>query len=53
MAPGSFGETQHLRADADAAFIEGLDGDLVALAALAQQVFLSNKTVVKEQFAGA
>ena len=41
MAPRAFGEAQHLRADADAAFIERFDGDLVALAALAKQVFFA------------
>jgi hypothetical protein len=38
VIPGSLREAEHLRADADAAFVEGLDGDLVALAGLAEHL---------------
>jgi len=48
VVPGAYGETQHLRADADAAFVQRFDGDLVALAALAEQVFLGNETAVED-----
>ena len=52
MAPGSGGEAEQLRGDADATFVEGLDGDLVALADFAEDVGGGDAAVVEEKFAG-
>ena len=46
-------EPDHLRADADAAFVERFDGDLVALADLAEHVALRHAAVFEDQLAGA
>ena len=45
-------ETGHLRADADAAFVEGLDGDLVAFADFADDVRFGDAAIVEDQLAG-
>ena len=45
-------QADHLRADADAALVERLDGDLVALAHLAHHVFPRHAAVVQDQLAG-
>ena len=46
-------EADHLRADADAAFVERLDGDLVALADLAEDVRRRHAALLEQQLAGA
>src|SRR3954469_4471684 len=43
--------TQHLRANADAAFVQSFNRDLVALADFAQHVILRNPAVFQNQFA--
>ena len=53
MAPGAGGQAEHLRADADAAFVQGLDGDFVALAGFAEHVVRGHAAVVEDQLAGA
>ena len=50
--PSAAGQADHLRADADAAFVQRFDGDLVALAGLAQHVFFGHAAVFENQFAG-
>ncbi len=52
VAPGSGGEAEELGGDADAAFVEGLDGDLVAFADFAEDVGGGNAAVVEEELAG-
>src|SRR4029453_8891538 len=49
---GSLRETRHLRADADAALVECLDRDLVALAGLAERVLLRHAAALQDQLAG-
>ena len=46
-------EADHLRADADASFVERLDRDLVALADLAEDVRRRHPAVLEDQLAGA
>ena len=46
-------DADHLRADADAAGVERLDRDLVALADRAEHVLLRHLACVEEQFGGA
>ena len=46
-------EADHLRADADAAFVQRLDRDLVALADLAEHVRARHAAVFEDQLAGA
>ena len=46
-------EAEHLRADADAAFVERFDRDLVALADLAEDLRLRHHAVFEHQLAGA
>ena len=46
-------EAEHLRADADAAFVERFDRDLVALADLAEDLRLRHDAVFEEQLARA
>src|ERR1019366_2495922 len=46
-------QSEHLRADTDAAFIQRLDGDLVALADFAQHVVLGHAAIFHNQLAGA
>ena len=46
-------QAQHLRADANAPFVQRLDGNLVALAHFAQHVFLRHLAVFQDQFACA
>ena len=41
-----------LRGDADAAFVEGFDGDLVAFADLAEDIGGGDAAVVEEKLAG-
>jgi hypothetical protein len=53
VVEGALGRADHLRADADAALVEGLDGDLVALAHLAEHVLLGDLAVLEDQLAGA
>jgi hypothetical protein len=50
---GSLGEADHLGADADAALVEGLDGDLVPLADLAEHVLRRDEAILEDQLAGA
>ena len=45
-------QTDHLRADTDAPFVERLDRDLVALADFANHVRLGNLAIVENQLAG-
>jgi hypothetical protein len=52
VGPGAGGEAEELRGDADAAFVEGFDGDLVAFADLAKDVGGGDAAVVEEEFAG-
>ncbi len=46
------GQADHLRADGDTAFVEGFDGDLVALPNVTHDVFARYAAVVQNQFAG-
>ena len=46
-------EADHLRADADAPFVERLDRDLVALAELAEHAGARHLAVLEDQLAGA
>ena len=50
--PGAAGQADHLRADADAAFVQRLDRDLVALAGFAEHVLFGNTAIFENQFAG-
>ncbi len=52
MLPGSAGQTEHLRGDADPALIEGLDSNLVAFAYLAQYGGGRHTAVLEDQLAG-
>ena len=45
------GDADHLGADADPSFVQRLDGDLVALACLPQDVFLRHAAVFEDQLA--
>ena len=45
-------QSGHLRADADAALIQRLDGDLVAFAHFADDVGFGNAAIVQNQLAG-
>ena len=45
-------QAEHLRADADASFVECLDRDLVTLAGFAEHVFLRHFAVFEDQFHG-
>ena len=45
------GDAHHLGADPDASFVEGLDGDLVALADLAQDVLARDADALQDQLA--
>ena len=49
----ALGEADHLRADADAPFVERFDRDLVALADLAEHLRLRHDAVFEQQLAGA
>ena len=53
MVQRALREADHLRADADAAFVERLDGDLVALADLAEHVRSRHAAVLEDQLARA
>ena len=46
-------QADHLRADADAPFVERLDGDLVALAELTEYGGARHLTILEDQLAGA
>src|SRR5207302_8302039 len=48
---GAAGHAEHLCADADATLVQRLDGDLVALAGLAQDVLLRHAAVFEDQLA--
>ena len=48
VAPCALGEAEHLRANADTAFVQGFDGDLVALAGLAENSLAGQLAVVEE-----
>ena len=48
----ALGETDHLRADGDAALVERFDGDLVALADFAEDVRGGDAAIVENQLAG-
>ena len=52
MAPCALGQAEHLRADTDAAFVQRFDGDLVALAGLAENSLARQLAVVEEELAG-
>ena len=52
MIERAAGDADHLRADADAPLVERLDGDLVALADLAEHVLLRHAAVFEDQLAG-
>ncbi len=43
-------DAEHLRADADAAFVQGFDRNLVAFADFAENVFFRHLAVVENQF---
>src|SRR5262245_38143559 len=49
---GALRQPDHLRADADAPFVQRLDGDLVSFAEFAQHVLFGRAAIVEEQFAG-
>ena len=53
MVERALREADHLRADADAPFVQRLDRDLVALADLAEHVRARHAAVVEQQLAGA
>ena len=53
MIERALGQAEHLRADADAAFVQRLDRDLVALADFAEHLRLRHDAVFEDQFAGA
>ena len=53
VAPCALGEAEHLGADADAAFVEGLDGDLVAFAGFAEDLRGRDDAVAEDELAGA
>jgi hypothetical protein len=46
-------QADHLRANPDAPLVQGFDGDLVALAGLAEDAVLRHQTVFEQQLAGA
>src|SRR2546423_13582361 len=46
-------EADHLRADADAPFVQRLDGDLVAFADFTQHVRARDAALLEQQLAGA
>ncbi len=48
----ALGEPRHLAADGDTAFVQGFDGDLVASADFADDVFSGNANVIEDEFAG-
>src|SRR5215469_13296423 len=50
--PRAARNSQHLRADADAAFIQGFNRDLVSLADLTEHVFAPHAAVFENQLAG-
>ena len=50
--PGAARDADHLRADADAAFVQSFDRDLVAFAGLAEHVFFGHAAIFENQFAG-
>ena len=52
MSERTFGQPEHLRRNANAAFVQRLDRDLVALAHLAQNAVSSNGHVIQNDFAG-
>ena len=52
MFPGAPSHAQHLRADADAAFVQRFDGDLISLAHFAEQVGLGHFAIFQDQLAG-
>ena len=47
------GHAEHLRADADSTLVQGLDGDLVALAHRAEHVGVRDDTALEDQLGGA
>ena len=49
---GALAQAQSLSRDADTAAVQGLHGDLEALALFAQQVLLGDDAVLKDQVAG-
>src|SRR5579863_445397 len=49
--PRAAGQADHLGADADAAFVQRLNGDLVAFAGFAQHVVFGHAAVFQDQFA--
>src|SRR5439155_7724579 len=50
--PGATSDAQHLRANADAAFVQRFDGDLISLAYFAEQVGLGHFAIFQDQLAG-
>ena len=52
LVDSALAQAQGLRGDADPAAVQGLHGDLEALALFAQQILLGNDAVLKDQVAG-
>ncbi len=52
MVERAAGQADHLRADGDAAFVQSFDGDFIAFAEFAENVFAGDAAVVENQFAG-
>jgi hypothetical protein len=48
--PGTACNSNHLSADADTAFIQSLNGDLVSLARFAQNIFFGNFAIFEDEF---
>src|SRR4029077_11845504 len=51
VSASTVSQADHLSANGDAAFIQGLDRDLVSLAYLAQHIRLGDSAVVEDQLA--
>src|SRR5262249_53767801 len=49
---GPLRDTHHLSPDPDTPFIQGFDGDLVALAHFSEYVFRANRAILEDQFTG-
>lgn len=49
IVKGTLGTSNHLGGDTDSTLVQDLDGDLVTLADLADNVFLGNLDIVKAQ----
>ena len=51
VLPRAARDAQHLRADADAAFVQSFNGNLVTLADFSEHVLLGNFAIFQNQFA--